>query len=274
MNLWDDAAWVELSGRLLALARVNGALIDYGGALNIAALVAVLSGDFTAAAACNRGIRRHRGNHPDLRPGPWSAGARRLAGTPGRGRGLGVRRPGDEPHRPAVHRGAAREQPRSLRGGAGGRRAVLRERRSPRLPDVGAARAGRGGRPLRPRRPGRAGRRAAGRDHGNVRDGLGPGNARALAGAGQRRGVGRGRLPGGDRPARPDPTQDAPGPRAPAVRRMAPPGEAPRRRARNCGSPARCSPRWAPGRSPPGPTASWPRPASGSAGGTFSRWSS
>ena len=53
MNLWDDAAWVELSGRLLALARVNGALIDYAGALNIAALVAVLSGDFTAAAACN-----------------------------------------------------------------------------------------------------------------------------------------------------------------------------------------------------------------------------
>jgi DNA-binding CsgD family transcriptional regulator len=53
MNLWDDAAWIQLSGRLLALARGNGALIDYGGALNIAALVAVLSGDFTAAAACN-----------------------------------------------------------------------------------------------------------------------------------------------------------------------------------------------------------------------------
>jgi DNA-binding CsgD family transcriptional regulator len=53
MNLWDDASWVELSGRLLALARGNGALIDYAGALNIAALVAVLSGDFTAAAACN-----------------------------------------------------------------------------------------------------------------------------------------------------------------------------------------------------------------------------
>ena len=53
MNLWDDASWIDLSGRLLALARGNGALIDYGGALNIAALVAVLSGDFTAAAACN-----------------------------------------------------------------------------------------------------------------------------------------------------------------------------------------------------------------------------
>jgi DNA-binding CsgD family transcriptional regulator len=53
MNLWDDAAWVELSGRLLALARGNGALIDYAGALNIAALVAELSGDFTVAAACN-----------------------------------------------------------------------------------------------------------------------------------------------------------------------------------------------------------------------------
>jgi DNA-binding CsgD family transcriptional regulator len=53
MNLWDDASWVQLSGRLLALARGNGALIDYGGAVNIAALVAVLSGDFTAAAACN-----------------------------------------------------------------------------------------------------------------------------------------------------------------------------------------------------------------------------
>ena len=52
MNLWDDASWIDLSGRLLALARGNGALIDYGGALNIAALVAVLSGDFTAAAAC------------------------------------------------------------------------------------------------------------------------------------------------------------------------------------------------------------------------------
>jgi DNA-binding CsgD family transcriptional regulator len=53
MNLWDDASWVDISGRLLALARGNGALIDYAGALNIAALVAVLSGDFTAAAACS-----------------------------------------------------------------------------------------------------------------------------------------------------------------------------------------------------------------------------
>ena len=53
MNLWDDASWVQLSGRLLALARGNGVLIDYAGALNIAALVAVLSGDFAAAAAYN-----------------------------------------------------------------------------------------------------------------------------------------------------------------------------------------------------------------------------
>jgi DNA-binding CsgD family transcriptional regulator len=53
LNLWDDASWVHLSGRLLALARGDGVLIDYAGALNIAALVAVLSGDFAAAAAAN-----------------------------------------------------------------------------------------------------------------------------------------------------------------------------------------------------------------------------
>ena len=146
MNLWDDASWVQLSGRLLALARGNGALIDYGGALNIAALVAVLSGDFTAAAACNDEsdviavtTQTYAPVHGRLALAAWQ-------GRQGAAAVSGLRRPRDEPHRPAVHRGAARQQPRSLRGGAGGRGAVL-----PRTPITSATRCGRC--PSWPRRP-------------------------------------------------------------------------------------------------------------------------
>ena len=100
MNLWDDASWTELSGRLLALARGSGALIDYGGALNIAALVAVLSGDFTAAAACNDEsdviavtTQTYAPVHGRLALAAWQGreGAAPVSGSGGRGTNRAVR---------------------------------------------------------------------------------------------------------------------------------------------------------------------------------------
>jgi DNA-binding CsgD family transcriptional regulator len=51
MNLWDDESWYQLANRLMASAHGAGVLIDLPAALNTSTAVALLTGDFAAAAA-------------------------------------------------------------------------------------------------------------------------------------------------------------------------------------------------------------------------------
>jgi DNA-binding CsgD family transcriptional regulator len=51
MNLWDDESWYQLASRLMASARAAGVLIDIPAALYTSTAVALMTGDFAAAAA-------------------------------------------------------------------------------------------------------------------------------------------------------------------------------------------------------------------------------
>ena len=175
----------------------------------------------------NRGDRTRTGSTAILHNGLG-----RLRGGPGR-------RPGGKPRRrpgPSSRVGVARTD-RGCRHAPAHSGATRR---------AGTAR---GDRPqaARHRRPGSAWRRASVRC--------------------ERTGVGRGPVPRGDRPARPHPDATGARPGPPAVRRVAAPGEPPRRRPRAAAhSPTRCWAPWARRRSPNAPAAScWP-PARRSAG--------
>jgi DNA-binding CsgD family transcriptional regulator len=92
MNLWEDEAFVALAGRMVAVARGTGTVLEYPSALGMAATASLLTGDLAAAAASidqlDAAIAVTRGI-------PAAHGRLALVAWQGRAEGAAMRTPAD-----------------------------------------------------------------------------------------------------------------------------------------------------------------------------------